>query len=188
MGTLVTPAHFSEVRHSHHAAMMQSLESIENADEDWAALTGRRAGGLLETYSQEGASIGVLVLGSIYGTFVESLEEYPDTAPMRIIKLRSFRPFPSEALKAACADLTDLIVVERAFSPGSGGIVGTEVRAVLADMAEPPRLHNYAVGLGGRDVPLELLPRLAEAVRAAETPEAFRNFDTNLELLPEEDR
>jgi pyruvate ferredoxin oxidoreductase alpha subunit len=188
MGTLVTPAHFSEVRHSQHAAMVRSLEAIENADRDWQELTGRSAGGLLETYSQDDATIGVLVLGSIYGTFLETLEEYPETGPLRLIKLRSFRPFPSEALKAACADLTDLIVVERAFSPGSGGIVGTEVRAVLADMAEPPRLHNYAVGLGGRDIPLELLPRLAQAVRGAETPEPFRIFDINLELLPEEDR
>jgi pyruvate ferredoxin oxidoreductase alpha subunit len=101
--------------------------------------------------------------------------------------LRSFRPFPIDALKEAFAGLTDLVVLERAFSPGLGGIVGSEVRQVLAEMENPPRLFNFAVGLGGRDVPLDTYPRLIETVRTT-SPGRFSLFDVMLEKLPEEDR
>jgi pyruvate ferredoxin oxidoreductase alpha subunit len=123
----------------------------------------------------------------VHGTLAEAMEVYGDLPPVRLLKLRAFRPFPAEALKAACIDLTDLVVLERALSPGCGGIVGTEVRAALADMSEPPRVHSFAAGLGGRDVPLEIYPRLVEAALGGR-PEAFRIFDVNLDILPEHDR
>jgi pyruvate ferredoxin oxidoreductase alpha subunit len=79
--------------------------------------------------------------------------------------LRCFRPFPADAIRAACAGLTDLVVLERALSPGSGGIVGSEVRAAFSASTDAPRIHNFSVGLGGRDIPLSILPRLHQAVR-----------------------
>jgi len=33
-------------------------------------------------------------------------------------------------------------------------------------MQNAPRVHNFSVGLGGRDVPLDIYPRIHEAVRA----------------------
>jgi pyruvate ferredoxin oxidoreductase alpha subunit len=187
IGTLVSPDYFSEVRHSHHQAMLRAESEITAADEDWAALTGRPSGGLLEASGPAGARIGILAIGSVHGTLAEAMEVYGGLPPVRLLKLRAFRPFPAEALKAACMDLTDLVVLERALSPGCGGIVGTEVRAALADMSEPPRVHSFAAGLGGRDVPLEIYPRLVEAALGGR-PEAFRIFDVNLDILPEHDR
>jgi pyruvate ferredoxin oxidoreductase alpha subunit len=90
-------------------------------------------------------------------------------------------------LRAACKNLTDIIVLERAFSPGSGGIVGLEVLAAVSNLPNPPRVHNFAAGLGGRDIPLDILPRLLSIL---ENPgdRSFRIFDVNLEKLPQEDR
>jgi pyruvate ferredoxin oxidoreductase alpha subunit len=126
-----------------------------------------------------------MTMGSIFGTLSEAREDGDLNA--RLIRLRSFRPFPVEALKEACAGLKKLVVLERALSPGGGGILGVEVRAALAEMDQPPVVYNYAVGLGGRDVPLSLLSQVME--RVDESPrERFAIFDVEVEKLPEEDR
>jgi pyruvate ferredoxin oxidoreductase alpha subunit len=187
IGTLVTPDYFSELRHAHHVALERAAELIEQADRDWKKLTRRSCGGLLERIGPADAPVAVLSIGSIGGTFAAALEECPPDRPTQLLRLRAFRPFPAAALQAACAGVKDLIVVERALSPGMGGIIGTEVRAVLSGMARPPRVHNVAVGLGGRDVPMDVLPRLVRAALKRSLP-PFSVFDLQPEKLPVEER
>ena len=188
LGTLVGPEHFSEVRHAHHQAIMRAQTEIEQADADWAEVVGRHCGGLLEVRGDPDSRLGILTLGSVLGTLEDAMDADPALPRARFIKLRSYRPFPAQALREACAELDHLIVLERALSPGSGGIVGPEVLAALVDMENPPRVHNFAAGLGGRDLTLDLYGHLTQAVVGAERPREFAIIDTDLELLPESDR
>ncbi len=165
IGTLVSPDFFTEARYSHHTALMEALDVIEQAAQSWQAISGRTQYPLLRSSGPEDARIAILTLGSVSGTLEAALEEYPDEPATRLIALRSFRPFPIEALQQACQGLTDLIVLERALSPGSGGIVGSEVRAAFSGVVDAPRIHNFSVGLGGRDIPLDIFPRLHAALR-----------------------
>lgn len=87
-----------------------------------------------------------------------------------------------EALRAACAGLHDLIVLERTIAPGAGDIVGAEMRSALADTDSPPQIHNFAAGLGGRDVPLAIYPRLLEAIKKLHP--RMSAIDLRPELLP----
>ena len=187
IGTLVSPEYFTEARHSHHAALLKSQEEIIAADRAWAEVSGREWGGLIHVDGPPDAHIGILALGSVLGTLAEARDTYSETPPVRLLKLRSFRPFPIDALQQACEGLTDLVVLERALSPGAGAIVGAEVRSALSELAEPPRVHSYAVGLGGRDVPMNIYPRLLQSITEG-TPSRFRIFDVELERLPEQDR
>ena len=188
LGTMVGPDHFTEVRHSHHQAMVRAMDEIEAADADWQNLTGRHCGGLLTVDGPDDADLAILCIGSAISTLQESRDMFPETRAAKLIKLRCYRPFPAAALREACAGLRDLIVVERAFSPGLGGIIGTEVRAALAAGDGPsPRIVNYTIGLGGRDIPMELYPQLVDSLDEARDG-AFRIFDVELEKLAEEDR
>ncbi len=187
VGTLVDPNYYSEARHSHHHALLRAQEEIIAAADDWGQLSGRHYGGLLQVDGPEDARLGILTLGSVLGTLADAREEYPEAPAAKLIKLRSFRPFPVEALQQACAGLSDLIVLERALSPGGGGIVGAEVRAALSELPDAPRVHNFAVGLGGRDVPLDIYPRLLAAAQSS-GPTRFAIFDADLDRLPEGDR
>jgi pyruvate ferredoxin oxidoreductase alpha subunit len=117
----------------------------------------------------------------------DAREVHPELGPTKLIKLRAFRPFPVDALQQACAGLRHLIVVERALSLGGGGIVGVEVRAALTEISDAPQVHNVAVGLGGRDIPLDIYPRLLAAIDGKQ-PVRFSIFDADLDKLPEEDR
>lgn len=187
LGTLVDPNWFSEIRHSHHQAMLRALPVIEAVDRDWAALTGRSHGGLLHVSGNTDSTTALLCLGSVCSTMAEALEALPADEAPRLVRLRAFRPFPAAALQAALAGVETLIVLERAFSPGLGGIVATEIKACLADLPRPPRVHGFAAGLGGRDLPPELLAELLAAARAGRgTP--FDIIDVQLDKLAAEDR
>ncbi len=187
LGALVTPEFFSEVKHSQHAAMQKALPDIVDADKEFKKLFGRDCGGLLAEHGDEEATVAILTLGSIYGTLRAGMEAHKSRKKVKLIHLRCFRPFPEEVLMAALDGVKDLIVVERALSPGLGGIVGTEIRAVLSTARKPPRVHNVAIGLGGRDVPLDMFSRLLEALKNGSIAE-FSVFDADLSRLPEEDR
>jgi len=187
LGTLVEPGWFTEVRHSQHVAMMRAIPVIEQVDADWKAATGRSAGGLIEVIGDPEAPTAILALGSVCSTLSHALEENPPDQPVKILKLRCFRPLPEAALREACAGVKDLIVLERAFSPGLGGIVATELRAALGIMDAPPRVMAFAAGLGGRDVPIEILDDLLAAARDQKAGE-FRILDAQLEKLPVEER
>ncbi|MBF0391437.1 MAG: pyruvate ferredoxin oxidoreductase [Alphaproteobacteria bacterium] len=187
LGTLVGPDHFTEARHSHHAALMKSTAEILAADADWAALTGRSCGGLLTVEGPEDAHTAVITMGSTVCTIREAMSVYPNKRKTKLIKLRTFRPFPAAEIRAACVGCKDVVVLERAISPGAGGILGVEVKAALMGMKRQPVVHEFAVGLGGRDIPLETWPRLMEAVARDEEP-SFSILDVELEKLPVEER
>lgn len=187
IGTLVTPDFYPEARHAHHRALLRAQEEIIAADRDLGAISGRQSGGLVAVEGPADAKIAILALGSLVGTLADAREHYPNVEPAKLIRLRSMRPFPVDAVQEACRGLSDLIVIDRALSIGGGGIVGAEVRAALSETSSPPRVHNFAAGLGGRDMPLALYPRLLEAARAAHITR-FEIVDVDVAKLPPEDR
>ena len=73
-----------------------------------------------------------------------------------LVKLRLWRPFPVEELKDAIKGCKTLIVMDRAISfGGAGGPVATEIKSFLYDDKRRPRIVNFLMGLGGRDVTVE---------------------------------
>jgi pyruvate ferredoxin oxidoreductase alpha subunit len=187
IGNLVTPDYYAEARYVHHRALLRAQDEIVAADRDWEKLIGRSCGGLVSASGPADARIAILSIGAVLGTHAHAREQYADRGPAKLIKLRSMRPFPADALRDACTGLTDLIVLERALSIGGGGILGAEVRGALCGMPAPPRVHNFAAGLGGRDMPLDIYPRLLDAANAKDAVR-FEILDVDLEKIAAEDR
>lgn len=186
IGTLVSPDFYPEARYSHHHALNTAVEEILSADAHWEKISGRSAGGLVSVDGPDDARIAILTLGSVYGTLSEARDECSDLPATKFIKLRAYRPFPTEALRDVCRGLSDLIILERALSPGYGGIVSAEVHATLATTYPETRIHSFAVGLGGRDIPMDIYQRLHQRIRETESTE-FEIIDVDLEKLPPED-
>jgi pyruvate ferredoxin oxidoreductase alpha subunit len=184
IGTLVSPDFYTEARYLHQQALERAAAVIIETQREWSALVGRGAGGLVAVEGDPDARIGILAIGSIAGTLQSAMDQYTDLPPTRLMKLHVFRPFPAQALCEACQGLTDLVVLERAFSPGGGGIVGTELRAAMSGLEDMPRVHNFSVGLGGRDVPLAIYKRIHDVLRAGTTA-AFQMLDLEPDKLPE---
>ena len=78
------------------------------------------------------------------------------------IKIKRFRPFPSEEINEAIQGVKKLAVIDRNLSVGVGGIFAQELRASLYSREERPQIFGFISGLGGRDITPDLIE---EAIR-----------------------
>ena len=164
IGAMVGPEAFTEVRYLAHAKQMQALDLIPEIAAEFASSFGRPTGGLLRRYRTEGAETIVVALGSVLGTIEDVVDELRDQGvKIGALGITCFRPFPLDEIREALADADRVIVVERAFAVGVGGIVGQNVRLALAGV--PPVVYDVVAGLGGRAVTRRSLLALIEEVQ-----------------------
>ena len=164
IGAMVGPEAFTEVRYLAHAKQMQALDLVPEIAAEFASSFGRPTGGLLRRYRTEGAEAIVVALGSVLGTIEDVVDELRDQGvKIGALGITCFRPFPLDEIREALADADRVIVVERAFAVGVGGIVGQNVRLALAGV--PPVVYDVVAGLGGRAVTRRSLLGLIEEVQ-----------------------
>jgi pyruvate ferredoxin oxidoreductase alpha subunit len=83
-----------------------------------------------------------------------------------LLRIRTYRPFPAEAIVKALGNVKAVAVMERSMSFGGiGGAVFHEVRHALYDAAARPFVVNYIHGLGGRDTNPTQIRRVYEELQ-----------------------
>lgn len=147
------PDNYLEFRAAQHQAMEQASEVIAAIDLDFGDHFGRSYGGLAEPYRLEGADTVMVTLGSTMGAVRDAADTLRGNGmPVGAVRLRCFRPFPAQALIHCLAGAKRVVVLEKAFSAGMGGIVSTELRAALHQAGMPIPVESFIGGLGGRDL------------------------------------
>jgi pyruvate ferredoxin oxidoreductase alpha subunit len=179
IGAMVGPEAFTEVRYLAYQRMRQALDVIPAVQADFGAGFGRDSGGLVRPYLTEDAEVVVVALGSVLGTIKDAVDELrADGLRIGVLGITTFRPFPADAVRQALGT-RQIVVIERALAPGSGGIVSADIRAALADTA--PRISTVVAGLGGRAVTRKSLrAMLARAAGQRLEPLTFLDLDTGL--------
>ena len=149
IGAIVGPEAFTEVRYLAHLRQLDALAVIPDVADEFALRFGRASGGLVRPYRVADADTVVIALGSVLGTLKDTVDELrAGGLRVGVVGVTTFRPFPYDAVRAAVGEPARVIVLERAFSVGTGGIVTADVRGAL-----PGRpLHTVVAGLGGRPV------------------------------------
>lgn len=147
IGAMVGPEAFTEVRYLAHHQLLQANDRFPALAGEYAAVSGQRLSAL-SAYAVEGARTVVVALGSVCGTIKDAVDELD--ASIGVLTLTLYRPFPAAAVRAALSGADHVIVLERAFAPGAGGVVSADVRAALAGL--PARVSTVVAGLGGRAV------------------------------------
>lgn len=180
IGAMVGPEAFSEVRYLAHARQMWALERIPQIAAEFQAIFGRDSGGLLHTYRCEEAHTIVVALGSVLGTIKDTVDALREQGhAIGVLGITSFRPFPLAAVREALQHAQRVVVLEKSFSVGLGGIVANDVRSALSGI----RLHGYTViaGLGGRSITQASLERVfLQAMRDELQPLTFLDMDWGL--------
>ena len=167
-GNVVSQDLYCRHRQDIGAAMDRVPAVAAEADGEWQRLTGR-GWGVVERYRCEGADLVIASLGSMCGTARDAVDTLRAAGhAVGLVKVRLFRPVPVAALRAALAGVRDVLVLDRNFSPGAGGMLHQELRAALYGMASPPRVHGLLAGVGGVNVPPQKIVELALAARKRE--------------------
>jgi pyruvate ferredoxin oxidoreductase alpha subunit len=177
IGAMVGPEAFMEVRYLAHAKQLTALDVIPRIADEFFARFGRRSGGLVRGYRTEDADTIVVALGSVLGTLKDTVDEMrAEGIAIGVLGIQSFRPFPLAAVRAALQNARNVVVLEKSFSVGLGGVVSTDVRLALSGL----QLRGYTVvaGLGGRAITKASLHRtLREAIAGTLQPLTFMDLD-----------
>ncbi len=186
IGAMVGPEAFTEVKVLMHAKQMQALDVVPRIASDFAGTFGRSSGGLLRRYPEEGAETVVVALGSVLGTIDEVVDELRgEGIDVGSVGVKCFRPYPLAEVREALASARRVVVVERAFAVGIGGIVGQNVRLALAVLQIP--VYDVVAGLGGRPVTKRSIRTLLADVLAERIePHRLTFLDLNHDLLDRE--
>ncbi len=161
MGAMVGPEAFTEVRYLAHHKQREALQLIPRHAAEFERLIGRNSGGLLKEFDCAGKETVVVTMGSVIGTMLGVLEEMRDDGhSIGALTLRSFRPFPIEAVQNALKDAKRVIVFEKSLAVGMGGILANDVRMATRDM--DLHVHSVIGGLGGRPLTRTGLRRMFE--------------------------
>lgn len=176
IGAMVGPEAFTEVRYLAHLRHLEALERIPGLSAAFGRAFGRDSGGLVRGYRIENAETIVLALGSVLGTIKDAVDELRDSG-MRIgvAGLTTFRPFPAGAVREALGRARRVVVLERAFSVGVGGIVSADVRSALT--GKDVEVATVIAGLGGRPITKASLRR---ALSQGLEPLTFLGLDHEL--------
>ncbi len=170
IGAMVGPEAFTEVRYLAHAKQIQALDLIPEVAGEFRRRFGRASGGLLDGYRSDDADTIVLALGSVLGTISEVVDDLREQGhAVGAVALKAFRPFPLAELRAALSSARRVVVLERAFAVGVGGIVSANVRTALAGL--PTEAHTVIAGLGGRAITRRSLHGLLAQALAGELGE-----------------
>lgn len=173
-GALVGPKDYIRLRRRLSSDMDEALNEIQRAGLEFGRAFGRTYG-LFEAHRLDGAKVVLVSAGAAASTAEAAVDELRRQGlPAASLRLRSFRPFPAEALSRLLEPGVSLAVVDRSCSPGGTGIFFEEIKAALYARGERNPVYGYVAGLGGGDITVELLSEIwREVYEGKADPRSF---------------
>jgi pyruvate ferredoxin oxidoreductase alpha subunit len=149
-----------EIRRQNDEAMKRAYTVIEEAYADFRRVFGRGPENpWFEEYMTEDADIILVGMGTISLPIKVGIRNMrAQGKKVGLVRLRWFRPFPTDRLVAALSKAKGIGVIDRDYSFGSpfaSGVVANEIRAAMYNASERVPLMSFISGLGGREVTLE---------------------------------
>ena len=156
-----------EIRRQNNAATERAYTVIEEAYADFRRVFGRGPeNAWFEEYMTEDADIILVGMGTISLPIKVGIRNMRAKGKkVGLVRLRWFRPFPTERLVAALSKAQAIGVIDRDYSFGSpfgSGVVANEIRAAMYNADKRPPLLSFICGLGGREVMLEDVYQVAD--------------------------
>jgi pyruvate ferredoxin oxidoreductase alpha subunit len=161
-----------EIRRQNDEAMKRATTVIEEAYADFRRVFGRGPENpWFEEYMLDDAEIVLVGMGTISLPMKVAIRELRSKGQkVGLLRLRWFRPFPTDKLVAALSKAKAIGVIDRDYSFGSpfnSGVVANEIRAALYNAEKRPPLLSFICGLGGREVTLEDVKKAIDMCYAA---------------------
>ena len=152
VGPLDLQAYLFEHKAQQAQAMRNAKNVILEVSKEFEKLTGRKYG-LFEEYKLDDAEIAIVCMNSTAGTtkfVVDNLRANGIKAGL--LKVRVFRPFPSEEIAKALSHLKAVAVLDKADSLNAiGGALFSDITSSMYTAGVHVPTINYVYGIGGRD-------------------------------------
>ena len=151
IGPFVPPEYMMEVRWNLDNAMRQVPKVVEEVNTEFAKQFGRNHGGMIDPYMVDDADAVLVTMGTASATAHEVVDDLRAAGnKVGLVKLRVWRPYPSEQMRKIAQKTKAVGVFDRAVSYGVGGPSFIEFRNAAYGLSVPTM--DFIGGLGGRDV------------------------------------
>ncbi|MGC8496259.1 MAG: pyruvate ferredoxin oxidoreductase [Candidatus Micrarchaeia archaeon] len=149
IGTVAGPSTYMNYRHAQMKAMEGSKAHIIEIMQEYSKLTGRHYD-MVENYKCDDADYVIVAMGAWSGDAKDAVDVLRSKGiKAGMLKITVFRPFPSEQVKSILSG-KNIVVFDRSYSYGLGGMLATEVKSVL--FSTNTKVASVIAGLGGKDV------------------------------------
>ncbi|MFY9717114.1 MAG: transketolase C-terminal domain-containing protein [Thermoplasmata archaeon] len=153
LGSFTGPDHYVEFRRQVAQAMERVPAVFAEVEEEYRRAVGRDHGGALPLYRTDDADAVLVTMGTATSTARVVVDELRALGrKVGLVKLRQFRPFPEEELRALASTAERIGVVDRSYTFGRTGPAAAEVAAAIYASPRRPELTGFLAGIGGRDV------------------------------------
>jgi pyruvate ferredoxin oxidoreductase alpha subunit len=150
-GMYATPDYYHEFRYEMDRTLKESRAIIQEAGKEFGRMFGRDYSAMVEGYRLDDAETAIVAMGSICGTTKDAIDEMREEGKkVGLLKVRVFRPFPTDEIAQALAHVKSVAVLDKNISLGAKGALALEVKDALYSSGIP--VKDYIIGLGGRDV------------------------------------
>jgi pyruvate ferredoxin oxidoreductase alpha subunit len=157
--------YYTEFRYRQSKAMDKSRKIINDVALEFKKIFGRDYKGSIEVWPEDKGEIVIVTMGAMVKTARQVILELREKGKdIKMVKVRAFRPFPSEELQNAMKDAKKVIVIDKNNTPGLGGSLYHELRSSLYGMKRQPIIYSAIAGLGGRDVSIPQIKDLVNRV------------------------
>ena len=176
-GAFADPSTFTEFRYQQFEAQLKALPKIEEVARQFQESFGRYYGGLIDGYFLDDAEIVIVTLGSVVGTIKDAIDAMrSEGKKVGLLKIRSYRPFPVQALRKALKDAAVIAVIEKDVAIGGEAGLVTDLKAAFYNSSIRAPIIGFAAGLGGRDITIKDIRKMVENAEAARKG-ALSEFD-----------
>jgi len=161
-----------ELRKHNDEAMKRAQTVIREAYADFEGIFRRAYGNpFFEEYQTGDAEVVLVGMGTLSMPVKVAIRQMRQQGiKVGFMRLRWFRPFPTEDLVKTLGRFQGIGVIDRDYSFGSpyfSGVVANEIRAALYNAPARPPLLSFICGLGGREVTVPNVREMTDLVRRA---------------------
>ncbi len=153
IGPLDVQSYLFEHKYQQAQAMRNAKKVIADIAKDFEKMTGRKYS-FFEEYKMEDAEIAVVCMNSTAGTAKTVVDDLRSKGVKAgLVKVRVFRPFPTEEIANALGNLKAVAIMDKADSlNGAGGALFEDVTSAMYVNQKQVPAVSYVYGIGGRDV------------------------------------
>ncbi|HUX25203.1 MAG TPA: hypothetical protein VMV87_11355 [Burkholderiales bacterium] len=163
----VGPSTFVRYRKGQCSGTQNALKVITEVHAEWGRRFGRYHAPLVESYRMDGAEYAIMTIGSMTGAAKDAVDEARARGDkVGLVKVKTYRPFPVEALVSALAGVKAVGVVDRSVSFGwnCGPLFQDTIAALYSAPTRIPAM-SFIGGLAGADLTVEHFERVIGRTR-----------------------
>ncbi len=179
VGPLDLQAYLFEHKAQQAVAMRNAKKVIAEVSADFEKLTGRKYE-FFEKYKMDDAELVVVCMNSTAGTAKAAIDELREQGVKAgLVKIRMFRPFPSEEVAEVLKNAKAVAVLDKADSlNAAGGALFEDVVSGMYVSKNHVPTVNYVYGIGGRDTTVKDIQKvykdLEEVAQTGEVGNPYR--------------